>query len=76
MTIENSKLSHKTANSWSVHFFARLAGFGQLGLIKDPHIIFQKSQNELNDHNGPEKNTLDYGRHTGLTPAAIKINRF
>ena len=39
-------------------FRVRLASFG--GLVSEPHIIFHKSRNWLNDHNGP--GTINYER--------------
>ena len=36
-----------------VFFGARLARFGQLGLISDHHINLQSSQNGLINHKGP-----------------------
>ena len=41
--------------------------FSQLGLINDPHIIFQISRNGLNDHKGQEN-------ITGIPPHDIIIN--
>ena len=35
-------------------FYATRASFGQLGIISDPHINFQKSRSGLNDHKGTE----------------------
>ena len=35
-------------------FWTRLARIGQIGLISDYYINFQKSRHGLNDHNRPE----------------------
>ena len=41
MIFESSEATHKTEYSWSQVFLARLAIFGQLGLVSDPHINAQ-----------------------------------
>ena len=59
-------------------FWARLASFGQLGLISDPQ-IFSKLQNGINDPKGQEnKNYIMmrgresfYGDHTAQSPAVV-----
>ena len=66
---------------WHV-FWARLAWFGQLGLIRDPLINFQNSWNRLNDKEGLENikyTIVMYGdtfsvHHKALTPAVVKVN--
>ena len=74
----------RKTNNWkrqSVKFFrGRQASFGQLGLIRVPQVDFQKSQNGLNDYNGPENiiytivkyGETFYGRNTALTPIVVK----
>ena len=62
-------------------FLARLASFGQLSLIGDPHIYFQ--HHGMGDQKGPENinhiivkyGETIYGRHTALT-SLVKMNRF
>ena len=74
MTLEINEHSHKTINSWMFKFSGS-------GLISDPHMKFQKSQNELSYHKGSEniKYTIVkygetfYGRHTALIQAVMKI---
>ena len=64
--------------------WVKQASFGQLGLISDPPVDFQKSRNGLNDHKGPENINYTivkygetfYGHLMALTLAVVKINRF
>ena len=63
MAIERNEHTHKTEKKKKkkkkkkmeyLVFLARLACFGQLCLISNPHIKFQIFRNELNDHKEPE----------------------
>ena len=54
MTLKSNEHTHKTRNSWSVVFFARLASFSQSGLI-NVFINLKTSWNGLDDHKRPTK---------------------
>ena len=61
-------------------FWATLASFGQLGLISDTRLSFQKCQNRLSDYKWPEKiyygivkhGETFYGRHTVTKEGLLK----
>ena len=65
-------------------FWARLATFGQLGLISDPQISSDLLQNGINDPKGLEKKIYTMmkggetfnGDHKVPTPAVVKLNMF